>query len=124
MTLFPPELDLRFRESAAAEGLLDVSYDVADTPVGPLFVAVTDRGLCRISYDTDPDRELDGLAHTYGSRVLRSARPIDPDARTSRRRPHQEVTPWPESNGQCSVIRRFSIVRTACASSALSDHSR
>jgi methylated-DNA-[protein]-cysteine S-methyltransferase len=78
MTLFPPELDLRFRESAATEGLLDVSYDVADTPVGPLFVAVTDRGLCRISYDTDPDRELDGLARTYGARVLRSARPIDP----------------------------------------------
>ena len=78
MTLFPPELDLRFRETAAAEGLLDVSYDVADTPVGPLLVAVTERGLCRISYDAEPERELDGLARTYGARVLRSGRPIDP----------------------------------------------
>jgi methylated-DNA-[protein]-cysteine S-methyltransferase len=78
MSLFPPELDLRFRDAAAAEGLLDVSYDIADTPVGPLFVAVTQRGLCRISYDPEPDRELDDLARAYGARVLRAAAPIDP----------------------------------------------
>ena len=46
-----PELDARFRDAAAAEGLLDVAYDFADTPVGRLLVAVTDRGLCEISYD-------------------------------------------------------------------------
>ena len=78
MSFFPPELDLRFRDAAVTEGLVDVSYDVADTPVGPLLVAVTERGLCRISYDPDPDRELDGLARSYGVRVLRAAAPIDP----------------------------------------------
>jgi methylated-DNA-[protein]-cysteine S-methyltransferase len=78
MSLFPPELDLRFRDAAVAEGLLDVTYDIADTPVGPLLVAVTERGLCRISYDPDPDRELDGLARDYGTRVLRAAASIDP----------------------------------------------
>ena len=53
------ELDERFRAAAAAEGLLDVAYDVFDdTAMGPLLVGVTDRGLCRISFDPEPEREL------------------------------------------------------------------
>lgn len=78
MTTVPETLDQRFREEAAAAGLLDVSYDIADTPVGPLFVAVTERGLCRISYDPEPERQVDELARIFGSRVLRSGRPVDP----------------------------------------------
>jgi methylated-DNA-[protein]-cysteine S-methyltransferase len=74
----PTELDRRFREAAAASGLLDVSYDIADTPIGPLFVAVSERGLCRISYDPEPERETEQLARMFGIRVLRSARPLDP----------------------------------------------
>jgi methylated-DNA-[protein]-cysteine S-methyltransferase len=70
-----PQLDERFRAAAAAEGLLDVAYDVTDSPVGPLLVAVSERGLCRISYDPDPD--LDELGRSFGARVLRSARPLD-----------------------------------------------
>ena len=73
-----PELDRRFREAAARENLLDVAYDLVDTPVGRLFVATTDRGLCRIAYDTEPEQELESLARTFGLRVLRSAKPIDP----------------------------------------------
>jgi methylated-DNA-[protein]-cysteine S-methyltransferase len=73
-----PSLDERFRAAAAAEGLLDVAYDVLeDTPVGPLLVGVTDHGVCRISYDPDPERELEELARLHGPRVLRSSRPID-----------------------------------------------
>jgi methylated-DNA-[protein]-cysteine S-methyltransferase len=49
--------------------------------VGPLFVAVTDRGLCRISFDPEPEREAAGLARTYGLRILRAARPVDPARR-------------------------------------------
>jgi methylated-DNA-[protein]-cysteine S-methyltransferase len=71
------DLDRRFREAAASTGLLDVAYDLVDTPVGPLLVAVTDRGLCRISFDPEPDREAEALAKGYGVRVLRSARPVD-----------------------------------------------
>jgi methylated-DNA-[protein]-cysteine S-methyltransferase len=71
------ELDHRFREAAAATGLLDVAYDVLDGPVGPLFVAVSDRGLCRISYDSEPEGQVEELARTYGLRVLRAARPLD-----------------------------------------------
>jgi methylated-DNA-[protein]-cysteine S-methyltransferase len=71
------ELDRNFRDAAAASGLLDVAYDVLDGPVGPLFVAVSDRGLCRISFDPEPEGEVERLARTYGVRVLRAARPVD-----------------------------------------------
>ena len=77
MTGVPDELDRRFREAAASEGLLDVAYDVADSPIGPLLVAASDRGLCRISFDPEPDRELEALARGFGARVLRSPGPLD-----------------------------------------------
>ena len=67
-----PALDRRFRDAAAAEGLLDVAYELHDTPVGELLVAVTDRGVCEIHYDADPDAEAERLARLFGSRVLRS----------------------------------------------------
>lgn len=68
-----PELDARFREAALREGLIDVRYDIVDSPVGELFVAATDRGLARISYW--PEGMEDALARTFGPRVLRS--PLD-----------------------------------------------
>jgi len=72
-----PDLDARFREVAAASGLLDVAYDFVDTPIGKLLVAATPRGLCRISYDDEPDRFAQVLARTLGARVLRSPKPVD-----------------------------------------------
>jgi methylated-DNA-[protein]-cysteine S-methyltransferase len=73
-----PELDARFRAAAAAEGLLDVAYDVLpDTPVGSLLVGVTDHGVCRISFDSDPEHHLETLARLHGSRVLRSSAPVE-----------------------------------------------
>jgi methylated-DNA-[protein]-cysteine S-methyltransferase len=71
------DLDRRFRDAAAAEGLLDVAYELHDTPVGELLVAVTDRGVCEISYDADPAAEAERLARLFGTRVLRSPRPTD-----------------------------------------------
>src|SRR5204862_5781517 len=81
VTTVSPDLDLRFRDAAARESLLDVAYDLVDTPIGTLLVAATERGVCRIAYDAEPERELETLARAFGLRVLRSARPIDP-ART------------------------------------------
>ena len=72
-----PDLDRRFREAAAAEGLLDVGFDVVDSPIGPLLVAATGRGLARIYFDAEPELHLDRLAQTYGPRVLRSASSVD-----------------------------------------------
>ena len=59
MNTVSPELDRRFREAAAAEGLLDAAYDLVDTPLGTLLVATTERGLCRIAYDPELE-SLDG----------------------------------------------------------------
>jgi methylated-DNA-[protein]-cysteine S-methyltransferase len=77
MTNVSPELDTRFRAAAAEERLLDVAYDVVDSPLGELFVGVSDRGLCVISYEADPDAQVERLARGFGSRVLRSMRPVD-----------------------------------------------
>jgi methylated-DNA-[protein]-cysteine S-methyltransferase len=77
MTTVPDQLDRRFREAAASAGLLDVAYDYTDSPVGRLLVAASDRGLCMISYDPEPERELDWLSASFGARILRSAGPVD-----------------------------------------------
>ena len=77
----PAALDERFRTAAADSGLLDAAYDLVDSPVGPLLVAATEQGVCRISFDPDPDVETDLLARLVGKRVLRSGRRVDPARR-------------------------------------------
>jgi methylated-DNA-[protein]-cysteine S-methyltransferase len=72
----PAELDSRFRAAAVSEGLLDATYDLIDSPVGTLLVAATPRGVCRISYEPDPD----AVAAAVGRRVLRVPSALD-DAR-------------------------------------------
>ncbi len=72
-----PALDRRFRDAAAREGLVDVAYELHDTPIGTLLLAATDRGLCRIVFDGEPEQELESLARAFGLRVLRSAVPVD-----------------------------------------------
>ncbi len=73
----PATLDRSFRERAAAEHLLDIAYDLADTPIGTLLLARTDGGLCRISFDPEPERLEDELARSFGARLLRVQRPLD-----------------------------------------------
>jgi methylated-DNA-[protein]-cysteine S-methyltransferase len=68
-----PELDARFRAAALAEGLVAVRYDLTESPVGELFIASTERGLCRISYH--PEGQDEQLARIFGARVLRT--PLD-----------------------------------------------
>ncbi len=72
-----PDLDRRFRDAAARAGLLDAAYDVVDSPLGPLLVAASDRGLLRISFDPNPDAELERLGRLVGPRVLRSPHAVD-----------------------------------------------
>ena len=76
MTL-SPDVDRRFREAAVTLGLVDMGFDVVESPVGELFVAVSDRGLAAISYDTVPDLQLELLARIAGPCVLRSPRTVD-----------------------------------------------
>ena len=71
------DLDRRFRERAAAEGSLDVAYDLVDSPIGALLVAVTERGLCRVAFDPEPERDLEPLAREFGAKVLRAPKAAD-----------------------------------------------
>ena len=72
----PTDLDRRFRDAADREGLVDVAYDLTDSPLGELLVAVTERGLCRIAYR--PDDALEELTDDFGARILRLPRRVDP----------------------------------------------
>ena len=72
-----PDLDRRFREAAVTLGLVDVGFDVVETPVGRLLVAASDRGLASISYDPEPEHQLERLARIAGPRVLRSPQSVD-----------------------------------------------
>lgn len=71
------ELDHRFREAAATLGLLDLGYDVVDSPIGDLLVAASDHGLALIRFDADPREDLERLAAIAGPRVLRSPRSVE-----------------------------------------------
>ena len=67
-------------DRAAAEGLLDVAYASVDSPLGPLVVAATPRGLVRVSYSEfrGEDEVLEELARRVSPRVLEAPARLDP----------------------------------------------
>jgi methylated-DNA-[protein]-cysteine S-methyltransferase len=72
----------RLEQAAEREGLLDVAYRTVDSPVGPLLLAATPRGLVRVAYDIeDHDRVLETLAGRLSPRVLRAPSRLDAAAR-------------------------------------------
>lgn len=78
-----PGLDLeRLRDAlarrAADDGLLDVAYGTADSPLGQLTVMVTPLGLVRISYEHEAiDEQLDELAARISPRILQAPERTD-----------------------------------------------
>ena len=66
-------------ERAEAEGLLDVAYASVDSPLGPLVVAATPRGLVRVAYTdrSSPDDVLAELARRVSPRVLEAPARLD-----------------------------------------------
>jgi methylated-DNA-[protein]-cysteine S-methyltransferase len=75
-------LRLRLERAAEAEGLLDVAYTTVDSPVGPLLLAATPRGLVRVAYAVeDHDRVLDALSQRLSPRVLRAPKRLEAAAR-------------------------------------------
>ncbi len=62
-------------------GLVDVGFDVVESPIGELLVAASDRGLASISFDAEPEHHLERLARIAGPRVLRSPRSVEPARR-------------------------------------------
>lgn len=86
--LFPvtvAELDglrARLAERADADGLVDIAYRIVDTPVGPLLLAASERGLVRVAYQSEGfDSVLRALAARLSPRVLHAPRRLDPAAR-------------------------------------------
>jgi methylated-DNA-[protein]-cysteine S-methyltransferase len=72
----PAELERRLTERAVQEGLLDVSYAEVDSPIGPLAVASTPRGLVRLGYR--PAEEVaEELATKLSPRVIRAPARLD-----------------------------------------------
>jgi methylated-DNA-[protein]-cysteine S-methyltransferase len=81
----PPDVELnmdrlmaRLGPRAQANGLVDVAYASMDSPVGELLVAVTPRGLVRVSFASEvAEQVLAELAERISPRVLRLPRRTD-----------------------------------------------
>jgi methylated-DNA-[protein]-cysteine S-methyltransferase len=68
----------RLAERAAAEDLLDVAYATADSPLGPLLLATTPRGLVRVAFGTESsDGVLEQLARELSPRVMEAPAELD-----------------------------------------------
>ncbi len=96
------ELDLEalradLARRAADEGLLDVAYGTMDSPLGPLTVLVTSRGLLQVSYAGEPiEAQLDEVAGRISPRILAAPERTDAvrrelDEYFAGRRTHFEV---------------------------------
>lgn len=78
----PEELHERLVTRATADRSLDVAYRVVDSPLGPLLLATTERGLVRVAYAAeDHDAVLEDLGTRISSRILRSGARLEGVAR-------------------------------------------
>ncbi len=73
------ELTVQLGDRAATEGDVDVVHRLVDSPLGPLLVAATDRGLVRVAFDEVEGHEsvLESLVRSYGPRVLPARSRLD-----------------------------------------------
>jgi methylated-DNA-[protein]-cysteine S-methyltransferase len=68
-----------FRRRAEDDGLVDVACAVADSPIGPLSIAATPKGLVCVWFGA-PEPMMEDLAHRLSPRVLTAPERLD-DAR-------------------------------------------
>jgi methylated-DNA-[protein]-cysteine S-methyltransferase len=66
-------------QRVAGEGLLDVAYATVDSPLGPLVVAATPRGLVRLAYtgSGDEGEVVEDLAGKLSPRILEAPERLD-----------------------------------------------
>jgi methylated-DNA-[protein]-cysteine S-methyltransferase len=64
-------------DRAAQEGIVDVAWTVAETPIGQLTVAATEAGLVRVEFGHHDDM-LEHLAREVSPRVVRFPKRLDP----------------------------------------------
>ncbi|GAB3039467.1 methylated-DNA--[protein]-cysteine S-methyltransferase [Parafrigoribacterium mesophilum] len=75
-------LHSRLEQAAQREGILDVAYDLHDTPVGTLLLAATRAGLVRVAYvDGGHVDVLATLAAAVSPRILRAPHRLQDVAR-------------------------------------------
>ncbi|HZC31163.1 MAG TPA: hypothetical protein VE261_06555, partial [Gaiellaceae bacterium] len=68
---------LAFR--AAKEGLVDATYGILDSPVGPLWVAVGPKGVSAIHFGREPSAwEMRRLVRLFGPGIVPDARRTTP----------------------------------------------
>jgi methylated-DNA-[protein]-cysteine S-methyltransferase len=91
----------RFADRAAAEGLSDLAYATAESPLGELLLVSGPRGLTRLAYlDGEPDSLLEQLARTRSPRIVASPAALDPWRReldeyfAGRRRDFESPLDW------------------------------
>ena len=81
-TARPAALDAvreRFQQRAQEAGLLDIAFTSMDSPVGPLMLAATRRGLVEIAFARDGiAASLDELARKLSPRILEAPARLDP----------------------------------------------
>jgi methylated-DNA-[protein]-cysteine S-methyltransferase len=72
----------RLAGSAEAQGVLDVAYRTLDTPVGPLLLAATGKGLVRVAFTIENhENVLTALATQLSPRILSAPKRLDTAAR-------------------------------------------
>ncbi|MEO7373868.1 MAG: methylated-DNA--[protein]-cysteine S-methyltransferase [Terrimesophilobacter sp.] len=75
-------LHSRLEQTAQRDGILDVAFDIRDTPVGGLLLAATEAGLVRVAYaGEDHDGVLATLAAAVSPRILRAPHRVEGAAR-------------------------------------------
>jgi methylated-DNA-[protein]-cysteine S-methyltransferase len=105
----------RLAAAAAAEGILDVAYRTVDSPVGPLLLAATERGLVRVAYlSEDHDAVLQHLSDRISPRILHAPARLDATAKelqeyfAGRRRTFDLSLDWRLSAGfRAAVLHRL-----------------
>lgn len=72
----------RFAERAGARRLADLSYARADSPFGPLLLAVSERGLVRLAFPEEGEEQvLERLARRLSPRIVEAPAQLDPARR-------------------------------------------
>jgi methylated-DNA-[protein]-cysteine S-methyltransferase len=75
-------LHARLAAAAERDSTLDIAYRTVDSPVGPLLLAATGRGLIRVAYAAeDHDAVLQALADRVSPRILHAPARLDAAAR-------------------------------------------
>ncbi|GAA4282962.1 methylated-DNA--[protein]-cysteine S-methyltransferase [Brevibacterium daeguense] len=68
----------RLAESAVEQALVDVAYRTVDSPIGPMLLAVTEKGLVRVAFENEGfDAVLEQLSARISPRVLEVPRRLD-----------------------------------------------